>query len=629
MTSVWPFPAFGPKRCSRLLVGAVALALAAVAGPAVAGAAPCSTTDGPGTPYEGFGADTPGGAGQPVYRVTTLADSGPGSLRDALSAGNRCVVFDVAGTIVLRSQIFTRGSFVTVDGFSAPAPGVTLRDYGISMWGTAGVHDVIIRGLRVRNAGQATCAGMADHTEGQCWDGLQLKKGVYRVVVDHVSIDAASDGAIDIADSSDVTVQWSMLSGTAKTSLVERATRVSMHHNLFVDSQTRNPHVQWDDTLATRPATTMLDFRNNLVWNYSSYGTVTLGNAVANLVKNYYYSATRPLAKEAFVIRDSRVHASGNVSGNGADVDARGTDATAFAAARVSVTDACTAAYRVQYEAGARGDDLDIDAVDRAHLSRLPATTLPGCAGPAPTPAPAPVADLVISSLAAPATATSGTSLGVHVVVTNRGTAPTPVSRLRVYLSTDAAVSTGDLLLHDGSVAALAAGAAQSQTLTVPVPATTPAGAYALLLVVNADGAVKESTLGNNVAAAPLSVVRPVTPMPDLVLTKVAIPTTLQRGVGFGINFTVVNQGTAAARDSRVKIYLSSDAAVSSDDRLLRSRYVVGLAAGASQAHGMEQTLPAEVKPGAYSLLVVADAEGVVAESSEKNNLVVIAVQVR
>jgi subtilase family serine protease len=239
------------------------------------------------------------------------------------------------------------------------------------------------------------------------------------------------------------------------------------------------------------------------------------------------------------------------------------------------------------------------------------------------------VADLVISSLAAPATATSGTSLGVHVVVTNRGTAPTPVSRLRVYLSTDAAVSTGDLLLHDGSVAALAAGAAQSQTLTVPVPATTPAGAYALLLVVNADGAVKESTLGNNVAAAPLSVVRPVTPMPDLVLTKVAIPTTLQRGVGFGINFTVVNQGTAAARDSRVKIYLSSDAAVSSDDRLLRSRYVVGLAAGASQAHGMEQTLPAEVKPGAYSLLVVADAEGVVAESSEKNNLVVIAVQVR
>ena len=158
-------PGHGPLRRHRLLVWALALSIAAVLGPPAAEAA-CGASGVPGTPYEGFGAATTGGAGKPVYRVTTLADSGSGSLRDALSAGNRCIVFDVAGDISLRGQLYVDGAFVTVDGFSAPSPGITLRDYGIGMWGTGGVHDVILRGLRFRNAGQKTCAA------GKCWDAI-------------------------------------------------------------------------------------------------------------------------------------------------------------------------------------------------------------------------------------------------------------------------------------------------------------------------------------------------------------------------------------------------------------------------------------------------------------------------
>ena len=53
----------------------------------------------------GFGANATGGRNGSVYHVTTLADSGPGSFRDAVSSGNRIVIFDVGGYISLLSAV--------------------------------------------------------------------------------------------------------------------------------------------------------------------------------------------------------------------------------------------------------------------------------------------------------------------------------------------------------------------------------------------------------------------------------------------------------------------------------------------------------------------------------------------
>ena len=52
----------------------------------------------------GFGANATGGRNGTVYHVTTLADSGTGSFRDAVSQGNRIVVFDVGGYINLQTR---------------------------------------------------------------------------------------------------------------------------------------------------------------------------------------------------------------------------------------------------------------------------------------------------------------------------------------------------------------------------------------------------------------------------------------------------------------------------------------------------------------------------------------------
>jgi pectate lyase len=68
-----------------------------------------------------------GGLGKPVYTVTNLNDSGPGSYRNAVSVGDRYVVLDVSGRLDLASDIVTKASNLTVDGRDRPDFVITKR----------------------------------------------------------------------------------------------------------------------------------------------------------------------------------------------------------------------------------------------------------------------------------------------------------------------------------------------------------------------------------------------------------------------------------------------------------------------------------------------------------------------
>src|SRR6185295_4807676 len=94
----------------------------------------------------GFGANATGGRAGSVYHVTTLADSGAGSFRAAVSSGNRIVVFDVGGYISLVTAVSVKSS-ITIAGQTAPGGGIGFKGGEISF---ANSSNIICRYVRIR-----------------------------------------------------------------------------------------------------------------------------------------------------------------------------------------------------------------------------------------------------------------------------------------------------------------------------------------------------------------------------------------------------------------------------------------------------------------------------------------------
>ena len=203
----------------------------------------------------GYGSDTPGGRGGSVVEVSSLADSGPGTLRAALEAkGPRIVVFRVAGTVALSSPIAVRHPFLTVAGQTSPGSGVTVKGAPLLIR----THDVVLRYLRLR-------PGSATPVNPEKLDGLTIldtdRNSVHDIVIDHVSATWSVDENLGAwYGPRNVTVQWSLLAeGLAHAThlkdngsccdlhsmgfLVGPGTDdISLHHNVFAHNNGRNPH---------------------------------------------------------------------------------------------------------------------------------------------------------------------------------------------------------------------------------------------------------------------------------------------------------------------------------------------------------------------------------------------------
>src|SRR5262249_28875480 len=150
---------------------------------------------------------------------------------------------------------------------------------------------------------------------------------------------------------------------------------------------------------------------------------------------------------------------------------------------------------------------------------------------------------------------------------TNIGDAATSSSWVdRVYLSANGQLAGATLLASVTRPADLAPGAHYDQVAQATLP-NLPGGDYHILIVADAAGNVTEPNEVNNLSAAPnlLTVGHP-----DLVADSVTVsPTPGVFGQNVTVGWTVRNLGAAAFASWSDSVYLSSDATISGDDRLL------------------------------------------------------------
>ena len=121
----------------------------------------------------------------------------------------------------------------------------------------------------------------------------------------------------------------------------------------------------------------------------------------------------------------------------------------------------------------------------------------------------------------------------------------------------------------------------------------------------------------------------PSTSSPDLVANTLSLGSTSVVGGGAAtFSYHVQNSGTGSAGASTSKVYLSTDATITSSDTLLGSINDAALAAGAFATDNMSITLPGPLAAGTYYIGVIADANNQVNESSESNNTAAIQIAV-
>ncbi|HYI48498.1 MAG TPA: pectate lyase [Allosphingosinicella sp.] len=287
----------------------------------------------------GWAAQTPGGRGGTIIRVTNLNPSGPGSFRAAVEArGPRIVVFEVAGVIDLGlTTLDIREPYLTIAGQTAPSPGITLIRGGIDIR----AHDVVIRHIRVRT-------GLSGRAPRSGWEADAISTvGAWNVIVDHCTLTWALDENLSASGprftgnsvaewrrgtSHDITFSYNLLAeGIAngshpkgehsKGSLIhDNATGILIYRNIYAHNYERSPllkggvHAALVNNLIFNPGAQAVHYNlMDLEWGIQPHQLGEL-SAVGNVLRGGF--STRP--DIAFLtiggVGDLRYHGRDNIA---------------------------------------------------------------------------------------------------------------------------------------------------------------------------------------------------------------------------------------------------------------------------------------------------------------------------
>lgn len=238
---------------------------------------------------EGFGAKTFGGSYGKVLYVTTLEDSNEiGTLRWAVSqSGARIVKFKVDGIIQLKKALRISNPNITIDGTESlknGGVGITLRDYPIDVR----TNDVIIKFIRIRLGDYAVRKRIYEnkwkrHRGSGYLDCLNIHKS-NNVLIDHVSMSWSCDEIVSVTNSTNVTIQWSIMAEPLSDPVLHpygdnhaycsnnSASTITYHHCLFAHYVNRGPQFEANDIIPIELSNPEFEAINNICYAFSKSG---------------------------------------------------------------------------------------------------------------------------------------------------------------------------------------------------------------------------------------------------------------------------------------------------------------------------------------------------------------------
>ena len=236
---------------------------------------------------EGGGMYSFGGRGGKVYVVTSLADSGPGTLREACDQGGaRIVVFNVSGIIHLERPINVNAPYITIAGQTAPGDGICVAGETFHI----NTHDIIIRHMRFRRG--ETYVGRRDDAIGG--------HPVGNIMIDHVSASWGLDENMSVYRHTwqenpkarvhkyptvNITIQNSIFAEGLDTYNHSFGSTIGGENtmfcrNLWANNTGRNPSIGWPG---------IFNFTNNVIYNWMHRSVDGADFRCSyNMINNYY-----------------------------------------------------------------------------------------------------------------------------------------------------------------------------------------------------------------------------------------------------------------------------------------------------------------------------------------------------
>jgi len=268
---------------------------------------------------EGYGRFAKGarGAAQPkLYRVTTLADSGPGSFREAVQTEGNFVIFDVSGEIWLKSKLNIKSN-ITIAGQTAPGEGVVIMGNQVT---ASGSHDIIMRYMRFRVGSAVSGADALGAANGR------------DMIFDHISTSWATDENFSFYSDGkgsgifNITIMNSLIGqgiGHSCGGLIRitGAGGISIIGTLYIDNKSRNPKLQG-----------LSQYVNNVVYNWGSGSCVHLDTDQTSFIdmqNNYFINGPK---SSGYPVKDAgasyQIHLKGNKWDTNRNGDLDGRDMT-------------------------------------------------------------------------------------------------------------------------------------------------------------------------------------------------------------------------------------------------------------------------------------------------------------